>query len=61
MHIRFLTNYTVKAAEASEYEKNEVYEVSEASALHFVNRKAAVIVEKPKPKRGSKATARRNG
>jgi len=48
--VKFLRAYTVKDAEARTYEKGKVYEMPMASALHFVNRRAAEIVTRgPKP------------
>lgn len=43
--VRFLRPYTVKDAEARHYAMGQEVDMSDASALHFVTRKAAVIVE----------------
>lgn len=51
--VRFLRDYQVKAADGELYEKDYVYELSDESAQHFINRQLAVDVaaeEEPKPK-----------
>jgi hypothetical protein len=42
--VKFLRTYTVNDEEAFRYEEGKVYEMSEASARHFVNREAAKVV-----------------
>jgi hypothetical protein len=43
--IRFLKTYTVKDEEGRTFHKGEVYDLPEASAAHFVNRRRAVAFE----------------
>lgn len=49
MKIRFTRDYGVKDAEAKQYREGDVLTVNKASALHFVNRGAAVIVDDTGP------------
>lgn len=49
MKIRFTRDYGVKDAEAKQYVAGDVVTVSKASAMHFVNRGAAVIVDGAEP------------
>jgi len=51
--IEFVRDYLVKDNSGTEYAVGDTLECNEASAQHFINRRAAVLVE-PKPKRGRK-------
>jgi hypothetical protein len=51
MKIRFLETYKVKDQEGREFLKDEVYDLPDPSALHFVRRgRAVVFVLEPPPK-----------
>lgn len=41
MKIKFTRDYTVKNEDAAHYEKDKTYEMNDASAKHFINRRAA--------------------
>lgn len=41
MKVKFTRDYTVKNEEAAHYEKGKTYEMNDASAKHFINRRAA--------------------
>ena len=41
MKVKFLRNYTVKDEEAAFFEEGKIYEMNDASARHFINRRAA--------------------
>lgn len=45
MKVRFVRDYTVKDEEGKEYKKGRVYDMSESSARHFLNRNAVEVVD----------------
>ena len=47
--IRFLRAYTVKDAASAKYAPGDLLECSEATASHFLDRRAAERYEPPKP------------
>jgi len=44
MKVKFTRNYTVKDEEAAFFEEGKTYEMNDASANHFISRRAAVKV-----------------
>lgn len=52
MKVKFTEHYTVKAADGQTYKKGEIVDMNEASAMHYINRGAAVAhVEEKKPEK----------
>ena len=49
MKVRFTRAYTVKDDEGTAYAEGDVVTLPEASAMHFVNRNAAVVVDEAGP------------
>jgi len=56
--IKFVRHYLVKDGSGTEYAAGDTLECDQAGAQHFINRRAAILVEEPtKPKRGRKTKA----